>query len=129
MLAFSRALSACLQPLYSLGPVRFTQPCTILCLREQHHGECLPTHDMAVLSSGFSSVLQAAQLLLVLAHGSSAAQSYLGRQDTLQSLLEVMALVPPAVLAVLLRVVKCLSTDPQLLQTLQVRHGLQSNKG
>ena len=64
--------------------------------------------------------LQAAQLLLVLAHGSSAAQSYLGRQDTLQGLLDIMALVPAAVLAVLLRVVKHLSTDPQLLQSLQV---------
>ena len=64
--------------------------------------------------------MQAALLLLVLAHGSSAAQSYLGRQDTLQGLLDVMALVPAAVLAVLLRVVKRLSTDPQLLQTLQV---------
>ena len=89
----------------------------------------VPPHDKQSCSPGFSSVLQAAQLLLVLAHGSSAAQSYLGRQDTLQSLLEVMALVPPAVLAVLLRVVKCLSTDPQLLQTLQVRHGLQTDKG
>ena len=69
--------------------------------------------------------LQAALLLLVLAHGSSAAQSYLGRHDTLQGLLDIMALVPAAVLAVLLRVVKRLSTDPQLLQSLQVAPALR----
>ena len=63
--------------------------------------------------------VQAGQLLLVLAHGSSAAQAFLGRRDTLQGLLEVMGQAPPALLAVLLQAIRRLSMEPLLLQALQ----------
>ena len=67
-----------------------------------------------------SCTLQAAQLLLVLAHGSSAAQAFLGRRDTLQGLLEAMAQAEQPLLALLLQVVRRLSMEPLLLQPLQV---------
>ena len=64
--------------------------------------------------------MQVADLLLVLVHSGSEAMAHVGRRETLQALFEAMREIEAPVLALALQAVEHLTTEPAMLQPLQV---------